>query len=71
MRPVYRPAGHCYEVGGHLLRVWRAGEGWAASVDGLSPSRVYPTEALAWEGGVRLLDELDAPASASRPAPAT
>jgi len=71
MRPVYHPAGQCYEVGRHLLRVWRAREGWAASVDGLSPSRVYATEVLAWEAGVRLLDELDAPASESRPAPET
>ncbi|HTT71046.1 MAG TPA: hypothetical protein VMG32_07455 [Anaeromyxobacteraceae bacterium] len=39
-------------------------------MDGLSPSRVYAAEVLAWEAGVRLLDELDAPASASRPAPA-
>lgn len=65
MREVFRPLGTRFEVGGHVLRVWRARGGWASSVDGLSKDETYSTEAEAWEAGVRLIDFLDNPASSA------
>lgn len=43
----------CFDIGRHLLRLDRCPDGWAASVDGLSLAGRYPSQAQAWQEGVR------------------
>jgi hypothetical protein len=49
----------CFQVGGHLVRLSRANERWHVTVDAVSFERWYPSEAEAWEAGVREADRLD------------
>lgn len=53
-----------FAVGGHAVKVARLAHGrWSASVDGEAAAGVYPTQAEAWEAGVRAADLLDHPRS--------
>jgi hypothetical protein len=50
-----------FHVGAHTLRVSKVMEGrWTVSVDDGSVSNTYPTQAEAWEAGVRAAARLDA-----------
>ncbi|HET8541293.1 MAG TPA: hypothetical protein VFL83_15565 [Anaeromyxobacter sp.] len=52
-----------FHVGLHTLRVSKVSEGrWTFSVDDGEVSNTFPTQAAAWEAGVRAADHLDAPA---------
>jgi hypothetical protein len=50
-----------FHVGPHTLRVSKVNEGrWTFTVDDGEVSPTYPTQAAAWEAGVRAADVLDA-----------
>ena len=50
-----------FHVGLHTLRVSKVSEGrWTFNVDGGDTSLTFPTQAAAWEAGVRAADALDA-----------
>lgn len=50
-----------FQVGSHTLRVSKVAEGrWTVAVDAGPASTTYPTQAEAWEAGVRAA-LLDAP----------
>lgn len=52
-----------FHVGTHELRVSKVSEGrWTFAVDGTDASSTFPTQAAAWEAGVRAADHLDVPA---------
>ena len=52
--------GTVFHVGLHTLRVFKVNEGrWTYSVDGGEISSSFPTQAAAWEAGVRAADHLD------------
>ncbi len=49
-----------FHVGMHTLRVSKVSEGrWTFAVDEGEPSSTFPTQAAAWEAGVRAADHLD------------
>ena len=49
-----------FHVGLHTLKVSKVNEGrWTFSVDDGEASSTYPTQAAAWEAGVRAADEAD------------
>ncbi len=49
-----------FHVGMHTLRVSKVTEGrWTFAVDDGEPSSTFPTQAEAWEAGVRAADRLD------------
>ncbi len=49
-----------FHVGLHTLRVSKVMEGrWTFSVDDGETSATFPTQAAAWEAGVRAADEAD------------
>ncbi len=49
-----------FHVGLHTLRVVKVTEGrWTFSVDDGEVSATFPTQAAAWEAGVRAADEAD------------
>jgi aryl-alcohol dehydrogenase-like predicted oxidoreductase len=49
-----------FHVGMHELRVSKVSEGrWTFAVDGGETSSTFPTQAAAWEAGVRAADHLD------------
>jgi hypothetical protein len=48
-----------FTVGEHSVVVARQERRWTLSVDGAASTATYPTEAEAWEAGVRLADQLD------------
>lgn len=51
-----------FHIGPHTLRVSKVNEGrWTFTVDGGETSSSYPTQAAAWEAGVRAADLLDTP----------
>lgn len=51
-----------FHVGVHTLRVSKVNEGrWNYSVDDGATSDTFPTQAAAWEAGVRAADHLDRP----------
>jgi aryl-alcohol dehydrogenase-like predicted oxidoreductase len=51
-----------FQVGPHTLRVSKVNEGrWTFTVDGGEVSSSFPTQAAAWEAGVRAADQLDTP----------
>jgi len=53
-----------FHVGLHTLRVSKVNEGrWTFCVDEGQVSSTYPTQAAAWEAGVRAADEADRRAS--------
>lgn len=50
-----------FHVGTHTLRVSKVNEGrWTFTVDDGAVSPSFPTQAAAWEAGVRAADRLDA-----------
>ncbi len=56
-----------FHVGLHTLRVSKVNEGrWTFSVDDGEISATYPTQAAAWEAGVRAADEADHRADSRR-----
>jgi hypothetical protein len=56
----------CFEAGSHLLRLERCADGWAVTVDGLSAGSRFPSQAEAWQAGVRAGFALDGPAPGPR-----
>ncbi len=48
-----------FSVGEHAIVVARQGRRWTLSVDGATSTVTYPTQAEAWEAGVRLADAQD------------
>jgi hypothetical protein len=48
-----------FSVGPHAVVVAKQGRRWTVSVDGGASSDTFPTEAEAWEAGVRIADRLD------------
>ncbi len=49
-----------FHVGIHTLRVSKVTEGrWTFAVDDGEASSTFPTQAAAWEAGVRAADHLD------------
>jgi hypothetical protein len=48
-----------FTIGKHAIVLARQGRRWTLSVDGATSTATYPTEAEAWEAGVRLADEQD------------
>ncbi len=49
-----------FHVGMHTLRVSKVTEGrWTFTVDDGEASSTFPTQAAAWEAGVRAADHLD------------
>jgi hypothetical protein len=48
-----------FTVGEHSVVVARRERRWTVSVDGATSTATHPTEAEAWEAGVRLADQLD------------
>ncbi len=49
-----------FHVGSHTLRVSKVSEGrWTFAVDDGEVSSTFPTQAAAWEAGVRAADHLD------------
>ncbi len=49
-----------FHVGLHTLRVSKVNEGrWTFTVDDGAVSSTFPTQAAAWEAGVRAADEAD------------
>ncbi len=49
-----------FHVGMHTLRVSKVSEGrWTFAVDDGETSSTFPTQAAAWEAGVRAADHLD------------
>ncbi len=49
-----------FHVGLHILRVSKVNEGrWTFSVDDAETSGTFPTQAAAWEAGVRAADQAD------------
>jgi hypothetical protein len=52
-----------FHVGMHTLRVSKVSEGrWTFAVDDHDATSTFPTQAAAWEAGVRAADHLDGPA---------
>jgi hypothetical protein len=51
-----------FHVGLHTLRVSKVSEGrWTFTVDDGEVSSTFPTQAAAWEAGIRAADHLDGP----------
>jgi hypothetical protein len=50
---------HRFEVGKHVVRVSEADRRWRVSVDDVTLSRWFCTEADAWVAGVRESERLD------------
>jgi aryl-alcohol dehydrogenase-like predicted oxidoreductase len=56
-----------FYVGPHALRVSKVSEGrWTFAVDDREVSATFPTQAEAWEAGVRAVDQADHAAAARR-----
>ena len=56
-----------FQVGLHTLRVSKVSEGrWTLAVDDRQVSATFPTQADAWEAGVRAADQADHAAAAGR-----
>jgi hypothetical protein len=48
-----------FEVGTHVVIVELQGRRWSMSVDGQTTATTFPSEAEAWEAGVREADRID------------